>query len=198
VYLSLPDDGHSDWPKHAARWNKSERVKVKVLCCMWICTAGDWFTQWDDIAQINIGNWTVWRWGVIKWQCSGDVSLKLVNWWTFEKGHTHTHTYTHTHTHTHTHKKRLGNLKAYPMYLQPSNVKGPHPFLWAGLQTACGKVTKRCTPNLLNYSGIFILHSKFTNLVADSIIGPGGPRIGDPWPTPSPQVGMQLAPLCSC
>ena len=28
--LSLPDDSLSDWPKHVAGWNKSERLKVTV------------------------------------------------------------------------------------------------------------------------------------------------------------------------
>jgi hypothetical protein len=37
---SLPD-GQNDWPKHAAIWNKSERVKVTVLCFCVECTADE-------------------------------------------------------------------------------------------------------------------------------------------------------------
>jgi hypothetical protein len=152
------------------------------LCCWWLVYTTGWYcpNKSRELNSMVLGchQMTVFRWCFVK-------IGQLVNIWTG------------TPPPPHTHQKRLGNLRAYPMCLQPSNGKGPHPFLWAGVQAECGKVTLSCTPNRLNYSGIFIICTLFTNLVADHIIGPAGPRIGDLWPTPSPQAGMQLASLCS-
>jgi len=39
--------------KHVAGWNKSECAKIRMLCFAWIDTTDDYFTQWDDTAQIR-------------------------------------------------------------------------------------------------------------------------------------------------
>jgi len=34
-------EGHSDWTKHVAGWNKSESAKVRDLCFVWIWSVED-------------------------------------------------------------------------------------------------------------------------------------------------------------
>ena len=42
--------------------------------------------------------------------------------------------------------------------------KGPHLLLWAGSRDPRGKVTIISVPDCLNFSGIFILYTQFTNV----------------------------------
>jgi len=48
--------------------------------------------------------------------------------------------------------------------LQPFYGIGTHPLLWAGSRAARGKITVIGISNRLNYSVIFVLCTRFTNL----------------------------------
>ena len=56
-------------------------------------------------------------------------------------------------------------------------------LLWVVLRAARGKLTLSGTPVCLIYCDIFIIRvcTQFTNIVADRIIQPIGPRVGGPW-----------------
>ena len=66
------------------------------------------------------------------------------------------------------------------MALQPLYGKGPHPLLWAILQTTHGKITVSGILNCLKYCMIFVVCTKFTNVPMGHIIKPGATWVGNP------------------
>ena len=71
------------------------------------------------------------------------------------------------------------------MVLQRFHGKGPHLLLWADSRATTGKIIVIGMPNCLNYCVIFRVHTQFKNVAAGHVIQPGGPRVGDPWCTPT-------------
>jgi hypothetical protein len=64
--------------------------------------------------------------------------------------------------------------------LQTFHGKRPHPLLWACSRTTGRKITIRGITNCLNYCVILIVHTESTNVAADRVVQPGGPRVEDP------------------
>jgi hypothetical protein len=58
--------------------------------------------------------------------------------------------------------------------LQSSYGKGPRLLLWAGSRATSRKLTVSGVPHRLNYCNIFIVHTKFRNIVAGRIINLAG------------------------
>ena len=54
--------------------------------------------------------------------------------------------------------------------------RGPHRLFWTSSRAACGQMTISGIPYCLNYCDIFILYTKFTNVIADRVIQLGGPH----------------------
>ena len=63
--------------------------------------------------------------------------------------------------------------------LQTFHGKRPHLLLWACSRTIGRKITKSGITNCLNYCVIFIVHTELTNVAADRMVQPGGPRVED-------------------
>jgi hypothetical protein len=61
--------------------------------------------------------------------------------------------------------------------LQPSDGKGPRPLLCAGSRAASKKLTVSGVTNRLSYCDIFIVHTKFRNVVAGRIYNLVGRRL---------------------
>jgi len=55
-----------------------------------------------------------------------------------------------------------------------------HPLLWTVSRTERGKIIVSRIPNCLICCEFYIVYTQFTNMAADSIIQPGGPRVEDP------------------
>jgi len=60
--------------------------------------------------------------------------------------------------------------------LQDFYDKEPHRLFWTSSRSACGETTVSGIRHCLTYCEIFILYTKFTNVVTDRIIQPGGPH----------------------
>jgi hypothetical protein len=76
--------------------------------------------------------------------------------------------------------------------------KQPHRLFWTSSRAACGQTTLSVIPHCLNYDEIVMLYTKFTNVIADRIIQPGGPHavrepeVGNPCSTSSKAVYIAL------
>ena len=77
-------------------------------------------------------------------------------------------------------KGKTVNRSVENMGVQPFNSKGPCLLLWDGSRPACGKITVSGILNYVNYSVIILVYMQYTNVVAGSIIQPGGLQVGAP------------------
>lgn len=57
--------------------------------------------------------------------------------------------------------------------------KRSHPLLWTYSRTTGRKITISGIINCVNYCVIFVVHTEFTDVAADRVVQPGGPRVED-------------------